>query len=55
MADNIKDEKQTLIANIKTNMGDMEIELFPNEAPKTVENFVELAKKGYYKGLFSIE
>jgi cyclophilin family peptidyl-prolyl cis-trans isomerase len=51
MTDNIKDEKQTLIATIKTNMGNMEIELFPNEAPKTVENFTELAKKGYYKGV----
>jgi cyclophilin family peptidyl-prolyl cis-trans isomerase len=51
MPDNIKDEKQKLYANIKTNMGDMEIELFPDDAPKTVENFVELAKKDYYKGV----
>jgi len=29
-------------------MGDIGIELFPGEAPKTVENFVELAKKKYY-------
>jgi cyclophilin family peptidyl-prolyl cis-trans isomerase len=51
MADSIKDDKQLLIAIIKTNMGDIEIELFPDEAPKTVENFVELAKKDYYKGV----
>ena len=27
------------------------IELYPNEAPKTVENFIELAEKGFYNGL----
>lgn len=39
------------IAVIKTNMGNIEIELFAKETPKTVENFVTLAKKGYYKGI----
>jgi cyclophilin family peptidyl-prolyl cis-trans isomerase len=39
------------IAVIKTNMGNIELELFSKEAPKTVENFVTLAKKGYYKGI----
>ena len=42
------DDLKKIIANIKTSMGDIEIELFPGEAPKTVENFVELAKKKYY-------
>jgi cyclophilin family peptidyl-prolyl cis-trans isomerase len=51
MPDNIKDDLKKIIANIKTSMGDIEIELFPLEAPKTVENFVELAKKEYYKGV----
>jgi len=51
MPDNLKDDKIKFFANIKTTMGDMEIELFPDEAPKTVENFVELAKKDYYKGV----
>ena len=32
-------------------MGDIEIELFPNKVPKTVENFVGLAEKGYYDGI----
>ena len=45
-----KDSKKT-VAVIKTNMGNIEIELFSKEAPKTVENFVTLAKKGYYKGI----
>ncbi|BAL62571.1 peptidylprolyl isomerase [Melissococcus plutonius] len=35
-------------AAIKTNQGTITIQLFPEQAPKTVENFVELAKKGYY-------
>ena len=51
MPDIIKNDQQRLYANIKTSMGDIEIELFPGEAPKTVENFVELAKKEYYKGV----
>ena len=40
-----------LVATIKTNMGDIEIKLFEKLTPKTVENFVGLAKKGYYNGV----
>ncbi|MGN1400826.1 MAG: peptidylprolyl isomerase [Bacillus sp. (in: firmicutes)] len=29
----------------------IEFELYPNEAPKTVENFEKLAKEGFYDGL----
>jgi peptidyl-prolyl cis-trans isomerase B (cyclophilin B) len=36
---------------IKTEKGNMFIELFPFDAPKTVENFVKLGKSGYYNGL----
>jgi peptidyl-prolyl cis-trans isomerase-like 1 len=39
------------VAIIKTNMGTIEIELFADKTPKTVENFVGLAEKGYYKGV----
>lgn len=39
------------LATIKTNMGDIKVKLFPNEAPKTVENFVTHAKNGYYDSL----
>ena len=39
------------VAIIKTNMGTIEIELFADKTPKTVENFVGLANKGYYKGV----
>ncbi len=38
-------------ATIKTNHGDIVIQLFPEEAPMTVENFVRLAQKGYYDGV----
>lgn len=38
-------------AIISTDKGDIEIELFAKEAPKTVENFRLLAEHGYYDGL----
>ena len=38
-------------ATIKTNQGEIIIQLFAAEAKKTVQNFVELAKKGYYNGV----
>ena len=37
-------------AIIKTKFGDIEIKLFPDKAPKHVENFVKLAKSGFYNG-----
>jgi peptidyl-prolyl cis-trans isomerase B (cyclophilin B) len=36
------------IATIKTDLGDIEIDLFTQAAPKAAQNFVDLAKKGYY-------
>ncbi len=36
---------------IATTMGDIEAELYQAKAPKTVENFVTLAKKGFYDGI----
>jgi len=41
----------THTALLRTSMGDMEIELYGKDAPKTVENFVGLANKGYYNGI----
>ena len=38
-------------AVIKTNRGDITVQLFPELAPKTVQNFIELSKKGYYDGV----
>lgn len=43
--------ESTTVATINTNMGAIEIELFADKTPKTVENFVGLANKGYYDGV----
>lgn len=43
--------KDGVKAVIKTNRGDMEFVLFPQVAPKAVENFVTHSKNGYYNGL----
>ena len=39
------------LAVIKTNHGDMKVMLFPEAAPKAVENFTTHAKNGYYDGI----
>ena len=51
------DKKETPVSNsnnevavIKTVAGEMVIEFWPDVAPKTVENFKTLAKKGFYDG-----
>jgi peptidyl-prolyl cis-trans isomerase B (cyclophilin B) len=38
-------------ATLHTSQGPIEIELFPDDAPKTVENFTRLAGEGFYDGL----
>ncbi|MGO8675185.1 MAG: peptidylprolyl isomerase [Limisphaerales bacterium] len=38
------------LAVVKTSSGEMVIELWPDVAPKTVENFKNLAKEGFYDG-----
>jgi cyclophilin family peptidyl-prolyl cis-trans isomerase len=38
-------------ATLKTTLGDIRIELFADRAPKTVSNFVQLVKKGFYNGV----
>lgn len=45
--DNFKGTKAT----ISTTMGDIQVALFSELAPKTVENFTSLAEKGYYDGI----
>ena len=44
-------EQGDLSAIMHTNMGDIKIKLFKNEAPKTVENFTTHSENGYYNGL----
>jgi len=46
-----KESNEMTVAVIKTNMGTIEIELYADQTPKTVENFVGLAKKDYYNGI----
>ncbi|MCI4339111.1 MAG: peptidylprolyl isomerase [Thermoplasmata archaeon] len=38
-------------ATLRTTVGDIRIELFRDRAPKTVENFISLTKKGFYNGV----
>ena len=38
-------------ATLHTNQGAIALELFDDDAPKTVENFVSLAQKGFYDGV----
>ena len=42
------DPDKTYIATLETNKGNMVIELFAKDAPRTVNNFVFLAREGYY-------
>ena len=39
------------VVEIETTLGTIAIELFPKEAPKTVENFLKLVGKGFYDGV----
>ena len=43
-------EENKYIATINTNQGPIVLELFPMEAPRTVNNFVALAREGFYDG-----
>ena len=38
-------------ATLHTTLGDVHLQLFPEYAPKAVENFLGLAQKGYYDGV----
>jgi peptidyl-prolyl cis-trans isomerase A (cyclophilin A)/peptidyl-prolyl cis-trans isomerase B (cyclophilin B) len=51
LADAVSWPATTLRARIVTSKGDMLVELYPNEAPKTVANFVQYAKDGHYDRL----
>ena len=46
-----KPAKDSEVIVMKTNMGTIKMRLFPEKAPKTVENFVTHAKEGYYDGV----
>ncbi|MCC5834884.1 MAG: peptidylprolyl isomerase [Opitutales bacterium] len=42
---------ETVCAVFETNQGQIKFRLFPESAPKTVENFRGLIEKGYYNGI----
>lgn len=48
---NAQDDNKELKVKITTNMGVIEAKLFHKQTPKTVSNFVELARKGFYNGI----
>lgn len=45
------DVNKQYFATVKTNIGTVKIKFFTKDAPKTVNNFVALARKGFYDGL----
>ena len=45
------DLKKKYVASIDTDRGTIEVQLYPEHAPKTVNNFVFLAKEGFYDGV----
>jgi cyclophilin family peptidyl-prolyl cis-trans isomerase len=45
------DQSRQYTATIRTSAGEMKAELFPGDAPKTVNNFVFLARQGFYQGV----
>jgi len=45
------DAGKNYMVEIETNKGSIKLELFPNHAPKTVNNFVFLAQQGFYDGI----
>lgn len=47
----VKRVKNVGYARLSTNHGDIDVELYPEWAPKAVWNFIQLAQKGYYNGV----
>ncbi len=43
---------KTMKATIQTTKGDIQVELYEEKVPKTVANFVKLAKAGFYDGIY---
>ena len=44
-------QEEKVIVLMKTSLGDIELELYPDKAPITVENFVKYVKDGFFDGL----
>jgi len=52
VSDNLILQKEPIKATIETNKGEILIELYPEVAPATVSNFIQLTEKGYYNNIF---
>jgi cyclophilin family peptidyl-prolyl cis-trans isomerase len=46
-----EDAVASMVATISTSLGDIVVQLFPDSAPKAVENFTTLGRRGYYDGV----
>ncbi len=49
-SEDTKSTKQPVYVKLTTNKGDIVLELYPDKAPKTVANFVQYVKDGFYDG-----
>lgn len=49
LTEEVRENEKAVV--METNQGNMKIKLFPELAPKTVENFVTHAENGYYEGV----
>ena len=47
---NNENKDKAIFVLMKTNFGDIKLELFKEDAPNTVENFVKLSNNGFYNG-----
>ena len=45
------DEDQVYVVKLETSKGEIQLELYPEHAPKTVNNFIFLVKERYYDGI----
>lgn len=43
--------KEQPVVRLETTLGNIDIELYPNRAPESVENFLSLVDNGFYQGL----
>ena len=47
---NFENQDKVIFVLMKTNFGDIKLDFFKSNAPKTVENFIKLSKNGFYNG-----
>jgi len=47
----VQEAPKMTAVTVKTTMGDFDVELYDSDAPKTVANFVGLARQGYFNGI----